>query len=159
MIRINKTILTMLLLMLPLGLAADTLTSLIVLQKDGTKSTFELATKPQVTFEGTDLKIHSGETDATISLSQIVRYWFETRDASGVTEMNVDESAVSYEGGTLVLSGLKTGTTANVYSTDGRLVQSLTAQRDGSYRLSLSSLPTGVYVVKMNTTTYKIMKR
>ena len=68
---INKTIQTLLLLVLPLGLAADTLTSLIVLQKDGTKSTFELATKPQVTFEGTDLKIHSSETDATISLSQI----------------------------------------------------------------------------------------
>ena len=60
---------------------------------------------------------------------------------------------------TLVLSGLKSGTSAQVFSTDGRMVQTLTANYNGTFRLSLSSLPTGVYVVKVNDTTYKILKQ
>ena len=57
-------ILTALLSVLPVSLFADTVTSLVVVKKDKTTATFELATKPQVTFEDTDLKI-IGEGNTT----------------------------------------------------------------------------------------------
>ena len=73
--------------------------------------------------------------------------------------MKSDGSTIDYQDGLLVLSGLKSGTSAQVFSTDGRMVQTLTANHNGTFRLSLSSLPTGVYVVKVNDTTYKILKQ
>lgn len=152
-------ILTVLLSVLPVSLFADTVTSLVVVKKDKTTATFELATKPQVTFEGTDLKIiDEGNATTFIPLADIVRYYFETHDASGITEIKSDGTTIDYQDGVLVLSGLKSGTSAQVFSTDGRMVQTLTANYNGTFRLSLSSLPTGVYVVKVNDTTYKILK-
>ena len=151
--------LMLLALIAALAIHADTVTSLVIQLKDGSTSRFELATKPQVTIDGTNFKLHSDKTDAQIELSTIQRYWFETHDASGITEQGQDQSAIAYEAGTLVLSGLKAGTTAHVYSADGRLTQTLTAHRNGTYRLSLSALPTGVYIVKANSQSFKILKR
>ena len=39
------------------------------------------------------------------------------------------------------------------------MVQQLQAGHSGTYRISLSSLPQGVYIVKADNITYKIMKR
>lgn len=159
MMNYKKTLLSIALLLVSLAAGADTVTSLVVLMKNGNTSTFELATKPQVTFDATNLMIHSEKEDVSIPLTDIVRYWFKISDASGITEKDVDKSAIDYKGGTLVLSGLKAGTEVHVYAADGREVQAMTARHDGTFRLSLSQLPTGVYIVKMNSTTYKIMKR
>jgi len=38
-------------------------------------------------------------------------------------------------------------------------VRRLIADHTGTYRLSLSTLPQGVYIVKADKITYKIMKR
>jgi hypothetical protein len=63
------------------------------------------------------------------------------------------------EDGMLVISQLKANATVNIYAFDGKLVQQLTARHAGTYRLSLSSLPAGVYLVKADNITYKITKR
>lgn len=153
-------LLVLMLLTSVLSLAQEnTLTSLVVLMKDGTTSTFELATKPLVTFDASNLKIQGEGTDATIALSEIVRYWFKTCDASGITEKDTDQSSIDYREGVLVLSSVKAGTKAEVFATDGRLVKALTTNHDGTFRLSLSQLPTGVYIVKVNCHTLKVMKR
>ena len=70
-----------------------------------------------------------------------------------------DPAEISMEEGVLVISQMKANSTVNVYSMDGKLVSQLTAQRAGTYRLSLSSLPAGVYLVKADNITYKITKR
>ena len=46
-----------------------------------------------------------------------------------------------------------------VYTLDGKLVKELTTQHAGTFRLNLSTLPQGVYIVKADTLTYKLLKR
>ena len=61
--------------------------------------------------------------------------------------------------GTLVVSQLPKGANVCIYSLDGKLVGQLTAAYNGTFRISLATLPQGVYLVKADNTTYKIMKR
>ena len=141
--------------------AADKQNTLIVLTKDNVLHHFELADKPTVTFEGAQLKVtcEKASASASFNLADVIRFTYAGKDATGIDEMTVDPAEISMQDGTLVISQVKGNSTVNVYSTDGKLVRQLKAQRAGTYRLSLSSLRSGVYLVKADNITYKITKR
>jgi hypothetical protein len=162
--KIKLLTITLLLSMLtvPTGMQADDKqNTLIVLTKDNVLHQFILADKPKVTFEGTQLKVtcEKASASASFNLSDIIRFTYAGKDAAGIDEMTTDPAEISMEEGVLVISQMKANSTVNVYSMDGKLVSQLTAQRAGTYRLSLSSLPAGVYLVKADNITYKITKR
>lgn len=160
--KVKFTILSLLLALVATTMrAADKQNTLIVLTKDNVLHQFVLADKPKVTFEGTQLKVtcEKASASASFNLSDIIRFTYAGKDASGIDEMTVNPTEISMEEGVLVISQMKANSTVNVYSMDGKLVRQLTAQRAGTYRLSLSSLPVGVYIVKADTITYKITKR
>lgn len=132
---------------------------LVIETKDHVQTTYMLAEKPEVRFEGTNLRVVSAKADVTYQLTDILRFTYEKRSVTGVSELQSAPATVDYEDGELVISGIKAGAAVGVYSLDGKLVRQLTAQHAGTYRLSLSALPRGVYVVKADNVTYKIMKR
>ena len=152
-------LLLLMLLALPLGMLADSQNTLVVKLKNGAETTFFLKDKPNVTFEGTDLKVVSNKETVTFALSDVLRLTYVKKDASGIDETVVDPTEVSYDGSVLVISQLKQGASVDIYSLDGKLVRQLKAYRSGTYRLSLSELPTGLYLVKADNITYKIMKQ
>lgn len=95
-------------------------------------------------------------------IPDVIRFIYRNVDPTGVTDLTIDDdpTAINYqEDGVLVISQLKKGATVSVYTMDGKLVNHLKATHAGTYRLSLSALPKGVYIVKADTITYKIMKR
>jgi len=141
--------------------AADKQNTLIVLTKNNVLHQFVLADKPKVTFEGNQLKVtcEKASASASFNLADIVRFTYAAKDPSGIDETTVDPAEISMQEGVLVISQMKANSTANVYSMDGRVVRQLTAPRAGTYRLNLSSLPAGVYIVKADNITYKITKR
>lgn len=135
-----------------------TVTSLILLLKDGTTQTYELAEQPVITVVGAELKIVANHADVSIPLSDVMRYTFQKR-TTGIDEVDTNQEVIDYKDGVLTLSGLETGTPISLYAIDGRLLQAHTVADDGTYRQSLASLRQGVYVVKVNHKSYKIMKR
>ena len=78
---------------------------------------------------------------------------------TGVMDLREEEPEMEYRNSELVVTGLKVGTNVDIYDLSGKLVRHLESRRNGSYRLSLSDLSKGVYVVKVNQTTLKILKR
>ena len=132
---------------------------LVVETKNHVLTTYMLAERPQVRFEGANLRVVSAKADVTYRLSDILRFTYEKRSVTGVSELQAEPAAVDYEDGELVISGLKAGAAVGVYSLDGKLVRQLTARHAGTYRLSLAALPQGVYIVKADNITYKILKR
>ena len=132
---------------------------LVVETKDHVKTAYMLADKTQVRFAGANLRVVSTKADVTYQLSDILRFTYEIRSTTGISELRTTQAEVDYKDGQLVISGIKAGGSVSVYSLDGKLVKQLTAQRSGTYRLSLASLSKGVYIVKADNVTYKIMKR
>ena len=152
-------LLLLVLLAWPIGMLADNLNTLVVKMKNGAETAFFLKDKPNVTFEGTNLKVVSEKTTTTFALADVLRFTYVKRDPSGINEQIVDPTEISYEDGVLVISQIKAGASVGVYALDGKLVRQLKAQRAGTYRLSLSELPTGLYLVKADNVTYKITKQ
>lgn len=132
---------------------------LVVETKDHVKTAYMLADKTQVRFAGANLRVVSSKADVTYQLSDILRFTYETRSTTGISELRTTQAEVDYKDGQFVISGIKAGGSVNVYSLEGKLVKQLTAQRSGTYRFSLASLSKGVYIVKADNVTYKIMKR
>ncbi|MBP5798938.1 MAG: T9SS type A sorting domain-containing protein [Prevotella sp.] len=155
----RKRLLMLMFLALPIGVLADNLNTLIVKMKNGNETMFFLKDKPKVTFEGTDLKIVSDNKTVTIALSDVLRFGYAKKDPAGINETVIDPTDVSFQDGVLVISQLKVGASVCIYALDGKLLRQLTAQRSGTYRLSLSELPTGLYLVKADNVTYKITKQ
>ena len=135
---------------------------LVVQTRGGGETTFLLVDKPEATFEGTKLRVHSEKADVSFDISDVLRFLYTKRSVVGIddVEADYDPTAVDYQqDGMLVISQLKAGAFVGIYAMDGKLVKQLNANHTGTYRLSLSSLPRGVYIVKADNITYKIMKR
>jgi hypothetical protein len=80
------------------------------------------------------------------------------REASGISETLDPETGITFKDNMLVISQVKQDSFVGVYSLDGKLVRQFTPQHSGTFRLSLSELPSGLYLVKAGNTTYKITK-
>ena len=158
-----KKILTILLLAsflaMPVGIrAADKKNALVVLTKDKAQHQFLLTDKPNVTFEGKNLKVKVAKNTATFALTDVIRFTYKKVDPTGIDEPVAEPAELSFDDGILVISNIKAGTVVSVYTLDGKPVQQMKPARTGTYRLNLSQLPSGVYVVKAGTITYKIAK-
>ena len=152
-------LLLLLLTAMSVGMYADQLETLVVTLKDGSQTTFFLKDKPQVTFEGTDLKVTSDVGDAAFALADVLRFTYEKKDPSGINETVVDPTGVAFQDDVLVISQLKANAVVAIYALDGKLLRQLKAHRSGTYRISLSELPAGLYLVKADNVTCKITKR
>lgn len=152
-------LLLLMLLALPIGMLADSLNTLVVVLKNGSETAFFLKDKPNVTFEGTNLKVASDKETVTFALSDVLRFTYVKKDPTGIDETVVDPTKVSYEDGVLVISLLKQGAVVDIYSLDGKLLRQLKASHSGTYRLNLSELSKGLYLVKADNVTYKITKQ
>ena len=141
-----------------IGMYAEQVETLIVKLKDGSETAFFLKDKPQVTFEGTDLKVASQNGDTTFPLADVLRFTYALKDTSGINETVDRKTSVSFEDDVLVISEIKAGNMVSIYSLDGKLLNQLTPQHTGTYRLNLSELPSGLYLVKAGNITYKITK-
>ena len=155
----QRLLLFLLLTAMSIGMYADQLETLIVTLKNGSQTAYCLKDKPQVKFEGTDLKVTSDVGDATFSLADVLRFTYEKKDPSGIGEIVVDPTGVAFQDDVLVISQMKANAIVAIYALDGRLLRQLKAHRSGTYRLNLSELPAGLYLVKADNTTYKITKR
>ena len=139
--------------------AADEVETLIILMKNGSENAFFLKDKPKVTFEGTSLKVSAATGDVSFALADVMRFTYAKKSTSGISEQVENPTGVSFEGDVLVISQLEANTTASIYALDGKLIRQLKPQRAGTYRISLSELPSGLYLVKADNVTYKITKR
>lgn len=146
-------------LAMPVGIrAADKKNALVVLTKDKAQHQFLLTDKPNVTFEGKNLKVKVAKNTATFALTDVIRFTYKKVDPTGIDESVAEPAELSFDDGILVISNIKAGTVVSVYTLDGKPVQQMKPARTGTYRLNLSQLPSGVYVVKAGTITYKIAK-
>ena len=157
--KIKLTFLT-LLLTIAVGLwAQDATPRLVVWQKSGEKTYFELNEMPETTFEDGMLVIRSSKTTAYYQMVNILRYTYEGVGTS-ITDLQPSEHAViiAKDGDGVTFRNLPGGTSVCVYATNGILVEQRTATAGQPLSISVAQRPAGVYVVKAGKETIKLMK-
>lgn len=138
------------------SLAQQTDKALIVEMKSGEKVAFTFANNPQIRFVDDNLVINTNLYEFSYAAAAVQRYVFGA-SVTGINAPVADGNII--EGDDLTLNLLKSGSDVTVFSTDGKVVLAGKANSQGVAQLSLKNLPVGVYVVKTDSFTTKILKR
>lgn len=131
---------------------------MVVQTKGGENVVFRFPEKPEMTFSGADVKIQSTKESVLYPMKDVAQVKFETISAG--VENALADSGLSFRfDGDLTVEGLNAGTAVAVYSLNG--VQCLGGQADinGKAVLPTETLSPGVYIVKTNKVSFKIVKQ
>lgn len=129
-----------------------------VWQSDGQVLTISLNDEPRTTYSDGNLIITSSKAMVTFPLEKVRRYTYESM-VDGIDEPKTVRAAISKDGETLTLTGLKPHTSIYLYNVSGQLLRNIDSGDQPKVVVSVSQLPYGVYVVKANDVTYKITKK
>lgn len=125
---------------------------------DSNNQVVKLESLRQITFNGTTVNIEqTNGTKSSASMGDIERIYFadlssiadiNSQDENLVTYISTDEIAINSNGGSLVA----------IYNLTGAqlLIRRIDAQGEA---ISIAGLPQGIYIVKANERTTKIIKR
>lgn len=138
------------------SLYADELATLTIHFADGTKSDIQLYTRPSVTFEDDNVVFTSPVAKYSYKAQEVLRFTY-----SGVTDAVVfPETDVPFrqEDGKIVFDDSVSPSNVMLFSEDGKRQPVRVSKLGGRVCLSLSALPAGVYLLKVNGRTSKILK-
>lgn len=152
------TLLTLLLINLMPTTAKANDKVLQVWQSDGKVMNIKLSEEPVTTYSDGNLIIKTTKTTVTFPLENVVRYTY-SGGTVGISSPAAMSSEMSADGETLLFSGLKPGTDIFIYTASGQMARKVITSEQSQTAVTVSDLPTGVYVVKTNGITYKITKR
>lgn len=139
------------------AMAQNTLT---IHQKDGQQFSFGFAEKPVITYTDNDLLLKTSKTEVSYPLSTIAKFTFtdsETDVSDVVTDIKTP--ALSLEDYMVNITGAKSDVTVSLIGADGKIICSYKTDKEGCVTFSIAELSEGVYIIKSENLTCKILKR
>lgn len=120
------------------GYAQNTLN---IHQKDGTRFSYGFSEKPKITYEGNTLKLVTKSVSIEFSLTNLDKLSFEEE----LTKIDL----LHYDGKESDIL---------IYNQNGVLLKRIHSN-SGVSETYISEFPNGVYIIKKDNTTFKILKR
>ena len=157
----KKLILLSLMLMLSTGAwAQDATQRLVVWLADGTKVYHDLKDQPETTFENGALYLRTEKVSVSYPIEKVLRYTFDGHmPAIGIEVVKPGEVRFSQGNDQMRFDGLAAGTKLELYTLDGKLINTQTAANGQPSIVSLKDMPTGTYIVKAGDAKYKFLKK
>lgn len=130
---------------------------------DDTQVTVNLKSDMEFRFSNDSLKITAENVDLEYSCDDVLN-WTYSHDA--VDERPLKTENIEYgqkpeialgEGNTLTFNGLPAQSRISLFSVNGQMIN--TYQCDGNTVLTLDKYPSGMYLITVNNTTFKLIKR
>lgn len=140
--------------------AQSTSTYIVIWQQSGRTLSYALSSQPEITYAGDTLVLSYNNVTVEYPVADILKITFSdkaTDIAQGAASGQHELITVTPDG--VSLQGFEAGMPVRLYTSAGQVVTSLSTHADGSLLLSLSSFPTGVYVVKAGKSTLKVLHR
>ena len=148
--------LTMLLGIGTFSFAQDNKT-LVVWLADGTQTDIEVSQQPQIKFGSGKVIITSSVLNMEYNANEVLRFTYKG-EGTAISPIH-EEAGISQEDGRLVFHGITSADQVTIYSTNGMRIPVSIVTADGHYSISLSSIPSGVYILKVNGKTSKFTKK
>lgn len=151
----KKLLLWLFALVAAVPLAAQDYGYLTLKRTDGREKSFAVG-RITLTFDATNMQLTTGGQAYSYALTDL-DYLFFSSAATAIERVATPAQAVSLEGADLLNVTLPTAARVSVFAVDGTLClqRSLTA---GTHSLPLGGLSRGIYLVRLNGTTFKINK-
>lgn len=146
-------------MLLCLPATADEVETLHIWMADGTETTVQLYTRPQVTFDGTVVRISSPVQTLEFPSADVLRFTYSGVDTS--TAIDGIEKTADYrnDGDNLYFNGNVTVDKIQIYTADGKSVPLHIHTVGSQLCLPLSDIPTGIYLLNVNGRTYKLIRK
>lgn len=131
--------------------------TLVLHHADGTTTDVELYTMPQVTFQNDKVLITSTILNMEYPKDNVLRFTYKggTTTSVGKLKPNADYKQKNDQ---IVFHGIKAADKVAVYSANGIRVPVRLVRNGSDVTLSLSSIPSGVYLLNVNGKTSKFTK-
>lgn len=145
-------------LLVALGIAATASAAddaLNLTMKNGTVHSFLLAEKPVITMGDGKLNVTTDNATATYDLYDVSQYAFGT--STGINDVSTSGN-FSRNGDNILFGGVE-AKNVTVCTLDGSCVNATVAAIANGTTVSLSSLPSGVYIIKAGNVAIKISKK
>lgn len=157
----KRKILLLLLFVIPvLGWAQNDTQRLVVWLKSGEKVYFDLTEEPRTTFEEGKLVITTNLTTVYYLLENVQRYTHEGAMTNiEASTLRPGELVYMQNNDEMAFEGLPDGAVLDLYSIDGRKLNTTRANTGKRTVVSLAGFPTGTYILKCGDVTYKFVKR
>ena len=132
---------------------------IIVLKTDNGIQAVELQKFRRITFSGTSVNIM--QTDgivATADMGDIARIYFGDNTGINDVDFNGSKELVSYISSDEIAVNCEAGEEIAIYNVSGTMVLNEVQGSDGG-SVSLANLPKGIYLLRANRQTVKIIKK
>lgn len=132
--------------------------SVLVLElADETSVSFQLPEKPTLSFSDQKLTVNSASVQTTYPLTEVKNFHFAEKIV-GIDAPAGNQLVFRYvDNENVQVTGATAGSTA-LYNANGQLVANY-AVKNGCVNISLKGCAPGVYLLNLNQTTFKIIKR
>ena len=132
----------------------------IVLEKnDSGKQAVALQNFRRITFNGSTVNI--AQNDGTIigtEMSDIAKIYFDDYTRIGEVDFNEGKDLISYISSDEIAVNCNAGEEIAIYNVSGSMVQQRTQESDGG-SISIANLSKGIYLLRANRQTVKLIKK
>ena len=133
---------------------------LVVWKADGTKAYYELNDMPETTFEGGKLVIRTQSAMVEYPMSEVLRYTYDGVGTNGVSKVRgLHGAMVKRELNSVTIVNLKEDSEVQLFNSEGTLLDTKTSNGEEPVVISVANQPNGVYMVKYESQTLKLIKR
>lgn len=113
-----------------------------------------LADNPVITYANDQLVIKTTERQVEVAVAEITGYNFTDDEPSAIRNIEVSRL---HKQGMVVFDNLKVGTAVTLYSAKGELMTTTTANADGTAVIDMHELTKGIYIVRTDKLSIKII--
>lgn len=133
---------------------------LVLWHRNGSTTEISLYAKPRITFSTDKLNVQGTEISLEFPIDDIIKFTYKKEETQSVIEIPREKMGVIRDGERITFNGIKSLDQVSLYNMNGiRIPIRPYHTADGNVSLSLYSIPTGIYLIRVNGLTYKIMKR
>lgn len=134
--------------------------TLIINQKDGQQFLYGFDKKPVIKYFEKELILKTADAEVYYPFSSIAKFSFidtesdicEIRNGSKTPEFSIEK-------GVVLIKGVRSGTTVSVIGLDGKIYNTFKIAKGGAINFSINTLHKGVFVIKADNLTCKILKK
>lgn len=139
----------------------------VVWLNNGNRYAYALDEHPVVTYSNGELLFDTRYQQVSYMATAVRKFTFSASDvtheeqsppSTGIESVEQEQLHIIQQGD-VYFSGCKAGSNVSIYSIGGKILYTTEIDANGNACLMLSSYPSGVYIIKTEKVTHKIIKR
>lgn len=134
--------------------------NLVVWLRSGETILFRLAEHPVAEYKGDSFVLRTSQTEVTYNAESIRKFTLQDGGfPDAIHDIAAPRHDVHYGNGTVEISNGKAYSPVTIYTSEGITVDRLHLDANGYLQFSTAGYSSGIYIIKTDKTTFKILKK